>query len=238
MISKDENGNKEIVADVWGDFAIFTRSETKVERDTYEVPTPSAVRGILEAIYDKPVEFNYMITRIEVMNPIKTITMRRNEVKRKADSKNPVKSINVEDERTQRHSVLLRDVYYRFHARMIPKASYAMKDSNAEEKIYSQFEKRLKKGKCFYQPYFGTKEYMCFFDEPDETRQPLPESKDLGIMLYDIFDIDNNQAIITSSSKSKATRGSYSPAYFHAYMINGVVNIPDYHSREILREEC
>lgn len=236
MITKDDCGEKEIVLDLWGDFALFTRTETKVERDTYEIPTPSAVRGILEAIYDKPVEFYYMVTKIEVMHPIRTITMKRNEVKRKADAKHVEQTILVEEERTQRHSVLLKDVYYRVHAKMIPQPGYLKKNPEAESKIYAQFEKRLKKGKCFYQPYFGSKEYMCFFDEPNQELTPIHESRDFGWMLYDIFNIKENQALITSSSKKKMQKGSFCPSYFHAVMNDGRVEIPAYDSDEILKE--
>lgn len=87
MIVTDEKGNQEIVIDLWGDFALFTRTEAKVERSTYDVPTPSAIRGILEAILCKPVEFRYQVTSIEVIKPINTITFMRNEVKEKADVK-------------------------------------------------------------------------------------------------------------------------------------------------------
>lgn len=235
MIVSDENGNREIVLDVWGDFALFTRTESKVERSTYDIPTPSAVRGILEAILCKPVEFRYQVTEIDVMNPINTLTFMRNEVKVKADAKK-LDSIDVDAERTQRHSYMLKDVYYRVHARMIPTAEYKEKDDKAEEKFYGHFERRLKKGKCFYQPYFGSKEYMCFFDEPDDSRTPIQESRDLGIVLYDIFDQHRHTPIVTSIKKAENNSESYAPSYFHAYMINGIVKIPDYDSLEVFKQ--
>ena len=147
MIVTDEKGNQEIVIDLWGDFALFTRTETKVERSTYDVPTPSAIRGILEAILCKPVEFRYQVTSIEVIKPINNITFMRNEVKEKADVKKNLESIDCDNLRTQRHSYLLKDVYYRVHAIVIPTDEYKRKNPNAEKKFYGEFEKRLKRGK-------------------------------------------------------------------------------------------
>ena len=237
MISTDNKGKQEIIMDIWGDFALFTRTETKVERNTYEVPTPSAIRGILEAILCKPIEFRYQVTAIEVMNPINTITFMRNEVKLKADVKNNMEPIDIGANRTQRHSVLLKDVYYRVHAVVIPTDEYRSRDPDAEKKFYGEFEKRLERGKCFYQPYLGSKEYMCFFDEPDETKKPVPDSRDLGIMLYDIFDQHRHSPLVTSGKRSEIDLRSYAPSYFHAYMINGIVKIPDYDSPEVFRQK-
>lgn len=237
MIVTDEKGNQEIVIDLWGDFALFTRTETKVERSTYDVPTPSAIRGILEAILCKPVEFRYQVTSIGVIKQINNITFMRNEVKEKADVKKNLESIDCDNLRTQRHSYLLKDVYYRVHAIVIPTDEYKRKNPNAEKKFYGEFEKRLKRGKCFYQPYFGSKEYMCFFDEPDESKQPIQESRDLGIMLYDIFDQHRHFPIVTSNKKSEKNLDSYAPSYFHAYMINGIVKIPEYDSMEVFRQK-
>lgn len=237
MIVTDRNGSQGIVMDVWGDFALFTRTESKVERSTYDVPTPSAIRGILEAILCKPVEFRYQVTSIEVMNPINTITFMRNEIKEKADVKSSMMPMNCDSQRTQRHSFLLKDVYYRIHAVIIPTEDYLQKNPDAEKKLYGEFEKRLKKGKCFYQPYFGSKEYMCFFDEPDQSKKPIQESRDLGIMLYDIFDQHSHSPIVTSSKNKERNLRSYAPSYFHAYMINGFVKIPEYDSVEVFKQK-
>lgn len=93
--------NEQVVIEVWGDFACFTRPEAKVERLSYPVPTPSAIRGILSAIYSKPKEFYWQINRIEVLNPIKFISFKRNEVKKKTDGKNPM-MVEANDTRTQK----------------------------------------------------------------------------------------------------------------------------------------
>ena len=99
---------------VWGDFALFSRPESKVERMTYPVPTPSAARGILASIYSKPAEFYWQVQRIEVLKPIRYVTFKRNELKSKMPripTANPMAScLIIEDERTQRQSVVLQDV--------------------------------------------------------------------------------------------------------------------------------
>jgi CRISPR-associated protein Cas5d len=216
---------REVVVDVWGDFACFTQTESKVERVTYDVPTPSACRGVLSAIYCKPAEFYYEITKIEVMNPIRYLSMKRNEVMRKADKKH--QPLYSEEIRTQRGTVYLRDVYYRIHARMIKRPDY--NKPNAEEKFRTQFTKRVERGKCFYQPFLGTKECMCFFGPPDMERCPTKEDRDLGIMLYDIFDIRDNTPLDTENGT-----GNIRPSYYHPHMIKGVIQVPGYESGEIM----
>lgn len=109
-----------IVVDLFGDFACFSRPECKVERCTYPVPTPSAIRGILSAIYSKPNEFYWQVRKIEVMKPIRYISFMRNEVKNRV-SKSP---ILVEEVRTQRNAVMLRDVYYRVTADLIKRDTF------------------------------------------------------------------------------------------------------------------
>ena len=214
----------DICLDVWGDFAVFTMPDAKVERVSYDVPTPSACRGILNAIYSKPIEFYYEITQIEVMNPIKKIQIKRNEVVRKADSKK-LDSIYVEEDRTQRGTEFLKDVYYRIHAKMIVREDAPNKVTISS--VYSQFMKRLTHGKCFYQPYLGAKECIAFFSLPDPDRKPLNLSKDYGIMLYDIFDITKNVPIDTSSKKGIAN-SSKKVTYYRAVMNAGVISVPSY----------
>ena len=218
-----------VSVDVWGDFACFTQSDAKVERVSYQVPTPSACRGILEAIYAKPVEFKYQITGIDVFNSIKTISIKKNEVTRKATpgrKGRPVEAIAVEDNRTQRNTIYLRDVYYRIYADMLirPEASERVNS----EKIAKEFNNRVNKGKCFYQPYLGNRECMCFFAPADENKKPVPESRDLGIMLYDIFDPDSIEPLDTGNKT-----GSVNVTYYHPFMINGHISVPVYGSPEV-----
>lgn len=217
----------EIVVDVWGDYALFTRSETKVERITYDVPTPSACRGILSSIYFKPKEFHYQITSIEVMQPIRHINIKRNEIYTKIDRKThmPIVTNTVI---TQRNSIFLKDVYYRIHAKIVPhKADRYI----PEISLYKQFEQRMNAGKCFEQPFLGTRECMAFFGPPDYTIKPIQESRDLGIMLYDIFDIRTAIPLDTYNNT-----GSISPSYYHARMQDGIIMVPDYESDEVLKE--
>ena len=103
----------EVVVEVWGDLACFSMPDAKVERLTYPVPTPSAVRGILSSLYAKPREFYWQVNRIEVLNPIRTISFKRNEGKSKVRDK----PIFTDEDRTQRQTVALRDVRYRFAAK-------------------------------------------------------------------------------------------------------------------------
>lgn len=216
----------DVTVDVWGSFACFAQSEAKVERVTYSAPTPSACRGILSAIYCKPVEFYYQIKQIEVMNPIRRISIKRNEVMRKADKDhNP---LYVDDVRTQRNAEYLKDVYYRISAQMIKRTDYEGPEGDA--KFKTQFMKRVERGKCFYQPYLGTKECMCFFSAPDESMKPIQSSMDLGITLYDIFDIRDNTPLDTQQQT-----GRIFVTYYHPYMINGIINVPDYDSAEVFK---
>lgn len=214
-----------VTVDLWGEIATFTQSESKVERRTYPVITPSAARGALCAIYMKPLEFYYQIRRIQIIKEGTHFMIRRNEVTRKADSKhNP---INVEANHTQRGTEYLRDVYYRITAEMVPM------NGTDPKKISHEFNQRLKGGKCFYQPFLGTKECMGFFSPVDESLQPIEKSTDLGIMLYDIFDIRKNVPLDTGDKKHAGVYASY----YHPYMINGTINVPPYDSREVFKPE-
>jgi CRISPR-associated protein Cas5d len=237
-----EHFGKTFCLDVKGDFACFTRPEMKVERVSYDVITPSAARAIFSAIFWKPA-IKWNVKKIEVLSPIKWISVRRNEVGAVA-VKNP---IMIEDARQQRAGLFLRDVHYRIYAEMefIPvkdrkKSSYEIpevlvceeekeslrKDENPG-KYHAMFERRAKKGQCFNQPYLGSREFSCefkFVDNPEKAAEEypaIPESRDLGFMLYDMdFEHPNSD-------------GSINPAFFRATMENGIVNIPDWDSEEV-----
>ena len=220
---------KEVVVDIWGDFACFTMSDSKVERVTYPVITPSAARNILEAIYFKPVEFWYEVTKIEVMKPVKYIDIRKNEVYLKSTDKQKKEPIYVEDVHTQRGTTYLMDVYYRIHANIHKRIDCDNPKIN-DESLYAQFMQRMTKGKCFQQPYLGTRECMCFFAPPCADMKPIEESIELGIMLYDIFDITDN-TVLNTDRKYKS--GGIKPSYFKPVMRNGVINVPAWGSKEI-----
>ncbi len=225
-----EYTDKEFCLEVWGDRACFTRPELKVERVSYDVITPSAARAIFEAILWKPA-IRWEVTRIEVLNPIKWENIRRNEVAYVAGRN--VQSVFIEDKRQQRNSLLLKDVHYRLYAKLVyvpvsrrkqdDQKRVAGQDENPM-KYYEMFERRALKGQCFNQPYLGTREFSCAFrlltDETPDNKTPIPENKDLGIMLYDM-DFSDSKNIM--------------PMFYRAEMKQGVINVPPRNSEEILR---
>ena len=229
-----EYTDKEYCLEVWGDMACFTRPELKVERVSYDVITPSAARAIFEAIFWKPA-IHWQITKIEVLNPIKWTSVRRNEVGAVASKS----VIYIEDKRQQKNSLLLKDVRYRIWAKMeyrpVAKrkaegnlfAHEPGKDENPM-KYYQMFERRASKGQCFNQPYLGTRAFSASFRWVDaETEQLQPAiseeqggTKDLGIMLYDMDYTDTK---------------SPQPMFYRPQMNEGVIIVPPINSEEILR---
>ncbi len=231
--------NKQFCIEVWGDYACFTRPEMKVERVSYDVITPSAARAVFEAIFWKPA-IQWRVKKIEVLNPIRWISVRRNEVGKLISPKS--KEILIEDERQQRAGLFLRDVAYRLHAEMefIPlrnRNTYetpdGLKDAEEEELLHSTenpgkynaiFERRVNKGQCFNQPYLGCREFSCNFryvENPDlEEKSPIDESRDMGFMLYDMdfTNPENPQAM-----------------FFRAQLKNGVLEVPSINSEEVRR---
>lgn len=230
--------DKEFCLEVWGPMACFTRPELKVERVSYDVITPSAARAVFEAIFWKPA-IHWQITKIEVLNPIKWTTIRRNEVGAVASNKK--KQIFIEEERQQKNSLLLQDVRYRIWAKLefIPQwkrketknpkideeeASLLRKDENPG-KYNAMFERRASKGQCFNQPYLGTREFSASFrlvkPEQEVLTAPIDESRYLGIMLYDM-DFEGNP------DKPDAM-------FYRARMEHGVIIVPPIDSKEVLR---
>jgi len=211
---------------VWGDYACFTRPEMKVERVSYDVMTPSAARGILEAIHWKPA-IRWVIDKIHVLRPIKFDNVRRNEVSSKIPKPNPATAMRdkkqlyflVDDgkNRQQRASTLLRDVEYVIEAHFVL-TDKAGPDDN-EGKHLAIFNRRAKKGQFFHQPCLGCREFPASF-ELIEGEIPescyTGESKDLGYMLLDI-DFDNGMK----------------PLFFRASMENGTVSPPPHLSKEV-----
>ena len=209
---------KEIVIEVWGDFACFSAPYAKVERLTYPFPTPSAARGILSAIYMKPKEFRWQINRIEVLSPIRYISFKRNEVK----STTSTAPISTEEERTQRQTVALQDVRYRIAASIVPRPAFAGK----ETQLYEQALRRIRGGKCYFQPSLGLREFACYFEESDGRRSPISQSMDAGLMVYDLF---------TPEDVEVTKKTNIQMSLFHAVMENGVIQVPPYDSPEVLK---
>lgn len=231
-----EHFDKEFCLEVWGAIACFTRPELKVERVSYDVITPSAARAIFEAIFWKPA-IRWQVTKIEVLNPIKWTSIRRNEVG--AVSSKPV---FIEDKRQQKNTLMLQDVRYRIWAKLefIPMWKHAGESKNPsidkEEKdllrkdenpgkYNAMFERRASKGQCFNQPYLGTREcsasFRLVYPEQEELSAPFNDSRDLGLMLYDM-DFEGNL------EKPDAM-------FYHAIMENGVIMVPPRDSKEVLK---
>ncbi|MCF0202488.1 MAG: type I-C CRISPR-associated protein Cas5 [Bacteroidaceae bacterium] len=221
-----EYTDKEFCLEVWGDMACFTRPELKVERVSYDVITPSAARAIFEAVFWKPA-IRWEVTKIEVLNPIKWHSVRRNEVGALA-KKSP---ILIEDNRQQRNTLMLKDVRYRLHAKMVyitvseRKAEKMTRVAGNDEKpmkYYDMFERRASKGQCFNQPYLGTRECVAMFrliTTQDEVCEPIDENRDLGIMLYDM-DFSDEKNIM--------------PMFYRAKMEHGTIIVPPFNSEKIL----
>lgn len=206
--------SEEISLEVWGDFACFSMPEAKVERLTYPFPTPSAARGILSAIYCKPIEFYWQVNRIEVLNPIRYISFKRNEVKCTVSGRG---CIYTDEERTPRQTVALQDVRYRIFASIVPRPAFAGK----QRQLYEQVRRRIQDGKAYFQPGLGLREFVAYFEEPSD-RTPLAENLDAGLMVYDIFDFPRDMTV-----KVKTTPRL---SLFHGEMKNGVVEVPPYDS--------
>ena len=220
---------------VYGEYACFTRPEMKAERVSYDVMTPSAARGILEAIYWKPA-ITWKIDRITVLKPIVFETVRRNELSSKIAPANINKAMQgreidlhqyIAADRQQRATTLLRDVAYLIEAHFIINSERAG-ESDSAEKHYNMFLRRGRKGQCFHRPYFGCREFTAHFVLIEE-KQPLPESFyaeeaniDLGWMLYDL---------IYKLEDEEKGRWSYQPQFFRALMKNGVVDLTEYASQ-------
>lgn len=204
----------------WGDNAAFNRPELSVERYSYDVMTPSAARGMIEAIYFHP-GLRWYIRRIYVERPIRFANVRRNEVSKKilasdvyAVARGADKPIYIDRREAiqQRAATVLRDVSYVVEANftLVPEKMHA---TDSEEKFYAIFCNRAKRGRCFTQPYFGCREFPASFalvTEDSPPPQPIRKSCDLGIMLYDM-DFSDPRDI--------------RPIFFHAEMVNGVVEV-------------
>ena len=221
----NEQAQEKIQVEVWGDFACFSQPFAKVERMTYPFPTPSAARGILSAIYCKPLEFYWQINRIEVLNPIRYISFRRNEVKSTISGRNP---IYTDDERTQRQTVALRDVRYRFTATIVPRVCTAgAKGRKFDVKaLCEQARRRIRGGKAFFQPGLGLREFTAYFEEPSN-RKPIPDTRDKVLMVYDVFDFPRDVEV---SAKTTPKLSLY-----YARMDHGVILVPPYDSPEVLK---
>ena len=214
---------------VWGDLACFTRPEMKVERVSYPVPTPSAARGILEAILYKP-QFRWRVHRIAVRRPIKFLSFRRNEVKSVANSRKP-EPILAEADRTQRNTLALRSVDYVIEAGMeLSRLANPGRSQGGDNlgKYYGMFRRRTEKGQCFAQPCLGCREFPAHFELVEQSGMAAPPNAnadtDLGYILYDVFDLD----ILENWKPGKIEKPEPLVTFFPARLENGIVNVPDW----------
>ena len=211
---------------VSGEYACFTRPEMKSERVSYEVITPSAARGVLEAVLWKPA-IRWTVTEIDILKPIRWTTVRRNEVGKviPAGSVKIVMNrgtgqlgLNIEDERQQRAGLFLRDVAYVIHARfeLTGKAG----EGDTPVKFAEMFKRRLTKGQCFHRPYLGCREFAAHFQPAEEGSPdtlPIDDTRDLGWMFYDY----------------NYSGDSPTPCFFQAQLKQGRLTIPEPDSPEV-----
>ncbi len=225
----------------YGGFACFSRPEMKVERFSYPCPTPSAARGIFEAIYWKP-QFYWQIDKVEILNKPDFIALRRNEVGSVISVRNvtgwmrgatePIPLMADESsQREQRQTMALRCPKYLIYGHIVPRLEYK-KEIIAYN---SQFVRRAKDGKCIMQPCFGCREFVAYFEyvQEDELKNrasdmiPVNYSHDIGFMLYDVFDLRTK-----NNEHSKPFI-----SMFKAEIRNGVLEIPPYESELVLKPE-
>lgn len=214
--------------EVWGDYALFTRPEMKVERVSYDVMTPSAARGILEAIFWHP-GLRWVVDRIHVCTPIRFTNIRRNEVKATISARisrtvmekgGEAPYIAASENIQQRAAMVLRDVHYVIDAHF-ELTERAVPGDNPG-KFQEMMTRRMEKGQFYHAPYFGTREFPVHF-KPCRDYPPCPEElrgeRDLGYMLWDLdySDLENIQ-----------------PLFFRAVMQEGILHVPARDSGEVI----
>ena len=237
--------NRKHILEVWGDLACFTRPEMKVERFSYPVITPSAARGIFDAIYWEGIRdgtsmrpyFHWQVERIEVLEMPRYIALRRNEVKGRVPGKATLNKwikgtenpeplwADGNDEttgRTQRQTMALKNVRYRLTAHIVPKPEFSAQIIKYDE----VFDRRAKHGKCFQQPFFGCSEFPAFFEymQQGKPRNPTaPFDQHIGWMLYDVFDLRRD---VVKDDKPFIS-------LFDATVVNGVLEVPPFESEKV-----
>lgn len=224
----------EVVAvKVWGEYACFTRPENKVERVSYDVMTPSAARGVLEAIFWKP-EFRWRVREIWVLNPIKRFSILRNEVNTVASARSAQgwqKSgggFFAEEDRAQRNALVLKDVAYVIRADL----ELAPHATDPLTKYREIFERRVEKGQARHQPYLGTREFTGYFAPVSAEDRPLEAlTEDLGRMLFDLEFTEDEDGPVRfrkhGANGGAWVKGRAVPKFFAARLERGVLKVPD-----------
>ncbi len=199
---------------VWGDWACFTRPEMKVERVSYPMMTPTAARGVLEAIFWKP-EFDWRVESIAVLKAISYFSILRNEINTRQSDRTAASwrqeggGYDAAADRSQRHTLGLRDVAYIITAQVVLK-----QHADADVAKYrDQFRRRARAGRCFATPFLGCREFSASFAEPDGDERPIGLTDDLGPMLRDM-----------TYAPDRSGRGA--PSFFNARIEHGVLHLP------------
>lgn len=210
------NKHPPLEAVVWGQLACFTRPECKVERVSYPVMTPSAARGVLEAIFWKP-QMRWLVREIHVLRPLRWHSLLRNEINDRQSIKAAVVTKGdhylADEHRAQRHTLALRDVRYLIRADIEVAAGV---DEDVA-KFRDMFRRRLSRGQCFQQPYLGCREFACGFGEPEpDDSKPLALDMDVGPMLFDLR--------FTQNERRQGIAGE--PVFFEAALDRGVLRVP------------
>lgn len=216
-----------VLVEVWGDYACFSRPEMKVERVSYDVMTPSAARGLLDAIYWHP-GMRWVVDRIYVCNPIRFTNIRRNEVKDTISVRTAKKVMEhggelylaTPESIQQRAAMVLRDVHYviEAHFEMTPQANA----TDNPGKFQDIMRRRLEKGQFYHQPCFGVREFPANFrpcKQIPECPEELQGEKDLGWVLLDMDYRD---------------RENITPKFFRATLRNGVLEVPPMYAQEVM----
>ncbi len=230
-----------IKLEVWGDYASFNRPEMKVERVSYDFITPSAARGILEAIYWKP-QMRWIVDRLHVLAPIRFTQIRRNELDQKIPAKNVEAArkkgtgslgIFIEEHRQQRASRILKDVRYGIEAHvevLTPAVDGGETLDHPEAKHLETFKRRAAKGQYFHHPYLGCREFPANFRLVENGEQFLPPPSDLmgerdfGYMLWDVeYEVDRGGTVVESNRGRRLVARA---RFFRAIMRDGVVKVP------------
>jgi len=204
---------------VWGRNACFTRPEMKVERVSYDVMTPSAARGILEAILWKPA-IRWQVERIDVLKPVRWESVRRNEVGSVMSPKSECIYVDDPKTRQQRAALLLRDVDYVIHAHFEMTEKAGPEDTTI--KFQEMFLRRASQGQCFQRPYLGCREFAAdfsFIRHDEQVPGAIEETRDLGFMLYDM-DFAGDSPM---------------PLWFRAKLENGCIHVPSFYGSEVKR---
>jgi len=237
--------------EVWGDFACFTRPELKTERMSYDVPTPSAVRAFFEAIFWKPA-ISWRVRKIEVLEPIRFISVRRNEVASKAGERS--EGIFIEKDRQQRAGLFLRDVKYRFYAefdyikpedrppvirptdnwlydaeeKLLYEQAEALKyRDESEAKYAAMFERRAKRGQYFHHPYFGCREFPAEF-------RLIPDPEQEPVKIPDEFCNPMERDLGIMFFDWDYSNPDLKQLYYHPIMKKGVIEVPERESKEVI----